>query len=224
MSSEHLAEYIDHTLLKPTATSEQIVKLCAEAKQYHFKTVCVNPSWVALAARELDKSGVGITTVIGFPLGANTSATKAFEAREAIENGATEIDMVINIGLLRNGDLKSVREDIQTVKQACGQHVLKVILETCLLTDDEIVSACKATVEAGADFVKTSTGFSTGGATVHAVELMRKTVGQNFGVKASGDVRSLEVAENVIKAGANRIGTSSGVAIVTGAEAAKGDY
>ena len=224
MKSERLAEYIDHTLLKPTATPEQIIKLCAEAKEYHFKTVCVNPDWVTLAARELKKSGVGITTVVGFPLGVNTPETKAFEAREALENGATEIDMVINLGRLRSGDIKSVREDIQTVKKACGQRILKVILETCLLSDQEIVAACQLVMEAGADFVKTSTGLSSGGATSHAVGLMRKTVGHNFGVKASGDVRSREDAEAIIKAGANRIGTSSGVAIVTGDEVIKGDY
>ena len=224
MKSERLAEYIDHTLLKQTATPDQIIKLCAEAKEHHFKTVCVNPDWVPLAARELKKSGVGITTVIGFPLGVNTPETKAFEAKEALANGATEIDMVINLGRLRGGDIKSVREDIQTVKKACGQRILKVILETCLLSDQEIVAACQLVMEAGADFVKTSTGFSSGGATSHAVGLMRKTVGHNFGVKASGDVRSREDAEAIIKAGANRIGTSSGIAIVTGDEVIKGDY
>ena len=224
MKNEKLAQYIDHTLLKATATSQQIIELCEEAKEYHFKTVCVNPEWVPLAAQELKKSGVGITTVVGFPLGANTTEVKVFETKQAVKNGATEVDMVINIGRLRCGDIKQVREDISSVKEACGSRPLKVILETCLLSDQEIMMACQLAVEAKADFVKTSTGFSTGGATSSAVGLMRKTVGHNFGVKASGDVRTREDAEAIIKAGANRIGTSSGVAILNGDEVIKGDY
>lgn len=223
MKNERLAQYIDHTLLKATATAEQITKLCEEAIEYNFKTVCVNPDWVSFSANLLKGSPVGVTTVVGFPLGATTTETKKFETQQAIENGADEIDMVINIGRLRCGDIKSVRHDIAEVKEACKDRPLKVILETCLLSDQEIMMACQLAVEGKADFVKTSTGFSTGGATSSAVGLMRKTVGHNFGVKASGDVRSREDAEAIIKAGANRIGTSSGVAILQGDEVIPGD-
>lgn len=224
MKNERLAQYIDHTLLKATATPEQITKLCEEAIEYNFKTVCVNPEWVPLCARLLKKTGVGITTVVGFPLGATTTEVKAFETKQAVMNGATEIDMVINLGQLRCGNIQEVRDDIANVKAACSQRPLKVILETCLLSDQEIMMACQLAMEAKADFVKTSTGFSSGGATSSAVGLMRKTVGHNFGVKASGDVRTREDAEAIIKAGANRIGTSSGVAIMNAEEVIKGDY
>ena len=224
MKNDRLAQYIDHTLLNPTATYKQITQMCEEAKEYKFKTICVNPEWVPLAKDLLKKSGVGITTVIGFPLGATTTEVKVFETKQAIENGATEIDMVINIGLLRSGDIKLVREDIAAVRKVVGKRILKVILETCLLSDQEIMMACQLVMEAGADFVKTSTGFSIGGATSDAVGLMRKTVGSKFGVKASGDIRTREDAEAIIKVGANRIGTSSGVHILKGDEVITGDY
>jgi len=216
MDAQQLASYIDHTMLKAVATNDEIKILCDEAIKYEFATVCVNPCRVALAAELLKDAKSGVTTVIGFPLGAGTSKVKAFEAVDAIKNGADEIDMVINVGLLKSGDLDSVRDDIKTVKEACGNNILKVILETCLLTDDEIVTACNLCKEAGADFVKTSTGFSTGGATPEAVSLMRKTVGPDMGVKASGNVRTTEDAEKIIEVGASRIGASSGIAIVTG--------
>ncbi|WP_308530446.1 deoxyribose-phosphate aldolase [uncultured Paenibacillus sp.] len=208
---------IDHTLLKADAGRAAIIKLAEEAKQYGFASVCVNPTWVKTAAEILKDSPVKVCTVIGFPLGASAPEVKAFEAAHAIAEGAGEVDMVINIGALKDGDDEFVRRDIAGVVQAAaGKALVKVILETCLLTDEEIVRASKLSVEAGADFVKTSTGFSTGGATVEAVELMRKTVGPNVGVKASGGVRSLADAEAMIKAGATRLGTSAGVAIAQG--------
>ncbi|WP_163102865.1 deoxyribose-phosphate aldolase [Peribacillus alkalitolerans] len=213
-----IGQMIDHTLLKPEATKEQIVKLSEEAKKYKFASVCVNPTWVKTAAEVLkDTPEVKVCTVIGFPLGANTPEVKAFETTNAIENGADEVDMVINIGALKDKDYELVERDIKAVVDAAkGKALTKVILETCLLTKEEIVKASELSVAAGADFVKTSTGFSTGGATVEDVELMRKTVGENVGVKASGGVRSLEDAQNVVKAGANRIGASSGVSIMEG--------
>ncbi|HEL1703418.1 deoxyribose-phosphate aldolase [Streptococcus suis] len=218
-----LNKYIDHTILKPETTQEQVEKILAEAKEYDFASVCVNPTWVALAAESLKDSDVKVCTVIGFPLGANTPAVKAFETKDAISNGADEIDMVINIGALKTGNYDLVLEDIKAVVVASGDKLVKVIIEACLLTDDEKVKACQLSQEAGADYVKTSTGFSTGGATVADVALMRKTVGPDMGVKASGGARSYEDAIAFIEAGASRIGASSGVAIMNGAQA-DGDY
>ena len=214
LTREELASYIDHTLLKPEASREQIRAVCEEAKQYHFASVCVNPCWVPLIAEELKGSGVSVCCVIGFPLGASLSSVKAFEAREAVAAGAQEIDMVVNIGAVKSGGWELVREDIAAVNAAKGTAKLKVIIETCLLTDEEKVRVCQITKEAGADFVKTSTGFSTGGATVHDVELMRKTVGPEMGVKASGGVRTLADALAMIEAGASRLGASAGVKII----------
>ncbi|HEL2122974.1 TPA: deoxyribose-phosphate aldolase [Streptococcus suis] len=218
-----LNKYIDHTILKPETTQEQVEKILAEAKEYDFASVCVNPTWVALAAESLKDSDVKVCTVIGFPLGANTPAVKAFETKDAISNGADEIDMVINIGALKTENYDLVLEDIKAVVAASGDKLVKVIIEACLLTDDEKVKACQLSQEAGADYVKTSTGFSTGGATVADVALMRKTVGPDMGVKASGGARSYEDAIAFIEAGASRIGASSGVAIMNGAQA-DGDY
>lgn len=212
-----IAAAIDHTLLKPEATKDQIIKLCTEAKEYSFASVCVNPAWVSAAAAELSGSSVKVCTVIGFPLGASTSAVKAFETEDAIGNGAEEIDMVLNIGALKSGDTNLVKQDIEAVVQAAkGKAIVKVILETCLLSDDEKRTASKLAKEAGADFVKTSTGFSTNGATVEDIKLMREAVGPEMGVKASGGVRSLEDLEQMMEAGATRIGASSGVAIMQG--------
>jgi deoxyribose-phosphate aldolase len=216
-SSAEIAAMIDHTILKADATKDEVVQICREAKQYQFATVCVNPSWVATAAEVLKGSGVGITTVVGFPLGATTTASKAAEAKFAIEDGATEVDMVLNIGLLKSGDLEGVKRDVEGVAAAVkGQAILKVILETGLLTDEEKVVASEICKQAGADFVKTSTGFGKGGATVEDIALMRRTVGPGLGVKASGGVRDRETALQMFAAGATRIGASSGIAIVTG--------
>lgn len=217
MMSSQIAKMIDHTLLKADATKEQVKTLCEEAKQYSFASVCVNPTWVQYASELLAGTEVKVCTVIGFPLGATTSATKAFETTNAIENGATEVDMVINIGALKDKNYELVKEDIKAVVDAAkGKALTKVIIETSLLTDEEKEKACVLAVEAGTDFVKTSTGFSTGGATVEDIALMRKTVGPDIGVKASGGVRSSEDTEKMIAAGATRIGASSGVAIVNG--------
>ena len=205
---------IDHTLLKQDATPEQIVKLCDEAKQFDFMSVCVNPAYVPLASECLKGSGVKVCTVIGFPLGMNLTRTKVDEAKLCIAQGATEIDMVINVGMLKAGHDDYVREEIKLLKEVAGKLVLKVIIETCLLTDEEKVRACKLSKEAGADFVKTSTGFSTGGATAHDVKLMRETVGPEMGVKASGGVRTHEDLLAMVEAGANRIGTSNGTKII----------
>lgn len=206
---------IDHTLLKQDAQPEQIVKLCEEAKQFDFMSVCVNPAYVPLAAKCLEDSDVKVCTVIGFPLGMNLTKTKVEEAVTCVKQGADEVDMVINVGMLKAGHDDYVREEIREIKQAVGHNIiLKVIIETCLLSNDEIVRACKAAKEAGADFVKTSTGFSTGGATVEAVKLMRETVGPEMGVKASGGVRTHEDLIAMVEAGANRIGTSSGAKII----------
>lgn len=218
-----LNKYIDHTILKPETTQEQVAKIIQEAKEYDFASVCINPTWVAFAAKELADTDVKVCTVIGFPLGANTSSVKAFETKDAIENGADEIDMVINVGALKSQQYDLVLEDIKAVVAASGDKLVKVIIETCLLTEEEKVKACQLSQEAGADFVKTSTGFSTGGATVEDVALMRKTVGPDMGVKASGGARSYEDAIAFINAGATRIGASSGVAIMNGA-VADGDY
>ncbi|MGJ8729631.1 deoxyribose-phosphate aldolase [Listeria aquatica] len=219
----NIAKMIDHTALKPETTKEQIEKLTEEAKTYQFASVCVNPTWVKFASSQLADSGVDICTVIGFPLGANTSSVKAFETKDAISNGATEVDMVINIGALKEGNDAFVEQDIKAVVEAADGTLVKVIIETCLLTDEEKVRACKLAVKAGADFVKTSTGFSTGGATVHDIKLMRETVGPDTGVKASGGIRTKEDVLKMIDAGATRIGASAGVAIVSG-EAGTSDY
>ena len=206
---------IDHTLLKQDATPEQIVNLCNEAKQYDFMSVCVNPAYVPLASECLKGSSVKVCTVIGFPLGMNLTKTKIEEAVLAVKEGANEVDMVINVGMLKAGHDEYVMQEIAEIKQSVGKDiVLKVIIETCLLSDEEIVRACKLAKLAGADFVKTSTGFSTGGATVHAVKLMRETVGPEMGVKASGGVRTHEDLIAMVEAGANRIGTSSGAKII----------
>lgn len=210
------AQLIDHTLLKADATKDKITALIEEAKEYKFKSVCLNPTWVAYAAEQLKGSDVLVCTVIGFPLGASTSAVKAFETKDAITNGAGEIDMVINIGALKDQNNELVEADIRAVVDAANGTLVKVIIETCLLTDEEIVRACELSVKAGADFVKTSTGFSTGGAKVEDVALMRKTVGPDIGVKASGGVRSGEDFDAFVEAGATRIGASSGISIVKG--------
>lgn len=211
------AAYIDHTLLKAEATKQQILDLCEEAKKYSFASVCINPTWVKTAVEALQGTEVKVCTVIGFPLGANTPEVKAFEAKDAIANGATEVDMVINIGALQSGLLEQVRKDIEAVVEAAkDQALVKVIIETSLLDDIQKRSACELAVLAGADFVKTSTGFSTGGATPEDVKLMRSVVGPAIGVKASGGVRSAEDVDRMIKSGATRIGASSGVSIVQG--------
>ena len=217
----NLAKMIDHTLLKPDATPEQIAQLCFEARKYQFASVCVNPAWVKLCAQLLEGSPVKVCTVIGFPLGATASEVKAFEAEKAMDQGATEIDMVINIGALKARELEFVAQDIRGVVNAAHSRniIVKVILETVLLTDEEKTIACLLSKEAGADFVKTSTGFAGGGATVHDVALMRRVVGPEIGVKASGGVRTYEDAESMIKAGATRIGASAGVKIMQGPSA-----
>jgi deoxyribose-phosphate aldolase len=219
-----LARMIDHTLLKADATPDQIAQLCFEARKYGFAAVCVNSAWVELCVKLLEGSPVKVCTVIGFPLGATAPEVKAYEAKTGIEKGAQEIDMVINIGALKARDLELVARDIRGVVQVAKEHgvLVKVIIETSLLTDEEKVIACLLAKEAGADFVKTSTGFSTGGATVHDIELMRRTVGPEMGVKASGGVRTYEDAESMIRAGATRIGASAGVKIIQG-PSGKGD-
>lgn len=226
MNSRQLAGYIDHTLLKADATEQSIVALCEEAKSYQFATVCVQPCWVSLAAKQLqDMDNVGVTTVIGFPLGANSSLVKTYEAKQAVADGATEVDMVLNIGYLKSRFLSAVKSDIEAVVQAVEeQAIVKVILETSLLTDEEIVLACQLAVEAGAHYVKTSTGFSTGGATTEHIALMRQTVGKHIGVKASGGIRDYNTTMAMIEAGASRIGASAGIAIVEKAQAAATDY
>ena len=218
-----LNKYIDHTLLKQDATENQIDCLLSEAREYDFASVCVNPTWVEHAKKGLEGTDVKVCSVVGFPLGATTSAVKAFETKEAIQNGTDEIDMVINVGALKSGNLALVESDIRAVVEASGDKLVKGIIEACLLTDKEKVVACQLAQKAGADFVKTSTGFSTGGATVEDVALMRQTVGPDMGVKASGGARSYDDAQAFIKAGATRIGASSGVAIMKG-ETASGNY
>lgn len=207
-------EYIDHTLLKADAKKDEIKKIVDEANEYDFKSVCVNSSYVSFI-RDMDKD-IRITSVIGFPLGAMTTKAKVFETKDAIKDGADEIDMVINVGRLKDKDYDFVLEDIKEVKKACGDKILKVIIETCLLSDDEKIKVCELSKEAGADFVKTSTGFSTGGATEEDVALMRKTVGEKMGVKASGGIHSYEDAIKMINAGATRLGCSASIAIVEG--------
>ncbi|EGO2631982.1 deoxyribose-phosphate aldolase [Enterococcus faecalis] len=212
-----LNRMIDHTILKPEATEAAVQKIIDEAKEYNFFSVCINPCWVAFASEQLADTDVAVCTVIGFPLGANTPEVKAYEAADAIKNGANEVDMVINIGALKSQQYDYVRQDIQGVVDAAkGKALVKVIIETALLTDEEKVKACELAKEAGADFVKTSTGFSTGGAKVADIRLMRETVGPDMGVKASGGVHNAEEALAMIEAGATRIGASTGVAIVSG--------
>lgn len=214
---ESLAKYVDHTLLKPQASLEQVKKVCDEAKQHKFASVCVNPNYIGFVAQQLEGSGVAPCVVIGFPLGATTPDVKAAETCAVVELGAKEVDMVVNIGAIKSGDWQLVKRDIEAVVNAArGKALVKVIIETCLLTDEEKVKVCTVSKLAGADFVKTSTGFSTGGATEEDVRLMRQTVGPNMGVKASGGVRDYAGAVRMIKAGATRLGTSSGVKIVTG--------
>ncbi len=211
-----VSQYIDHTLLKPDATQDQFEQLCNEAVEYSFYSVCVNSYWVPFCAKRLRGEGVAVCSVIGFPLGAMESRSKGFETRNAIENGASEIDMVINIGALKSGNLDAVEKDIRAVRRACrATTLLKVIIEACLLTDDEKVLACEISKQAGADYVKTSTGFAEGGATAHDIALMKRVVGSSLGVKASGGVRTFEDAKLMIESGATRIGASASVKIVS---------
>ncbi len=221
----NLAKYIDHTILKPDTLESDVIKVCNEAKEHSFFSVCVNPYYVSLVSEQLKGTDVKVTSVIGFPLGASTTEIKALEAKKAVEDGADEIDMVINLSALKDGKYAYVLNDIKTVVESIkGKAILKVILETCLLTDEEKVKACELSKEAGAHFVKTSTGFSTGGATEADVRLMKKTVGDALEVKASGAVRDRETAEKMIAAGATRIGASSSVSIVTGESPGTGNY
>lgn len=211
----NINKLIDHTALKPNTNKESILKLIAEAKTYDFASVCVNPCWIELAHQELKNTDVKVCTVIGFPLGANTTEVKVFEAKDAIEKGAQEIDMVINIAMLKDKEYDYVENEIhQIVEAAKDKAIVKVIIEACLLTDEEKIKACELSQKAGADFVKTSTGFSTGGATVHDIALMRKTVGAEMGVKASGGVHTHEEALAMVEAGATRIGASAGVKLL----------
>ena len=215
---QNINRLIDHTILKPEASIDDIRKLCIEAKEYNFYSVCVNSAYVNVAYNFLLHSDVKVCSVVGFPLGAMIKEAKAYEAKFAVDSGAEEIDMVINIGLLKSGKIDLFERDIKKVREACKASVLKVIIETCLLDDKEKILACKIAKEYGADFVKTSTGFSTGGATEHDIELMRKTVGDKMGVKASGGIKTYEDAIKMINAGANRLGTSSGIAIMKSAK------
>ncbi|MEG0132803.1 MAG: deoxyribose-phosphate aldolase [Clostridium sp.] len=221
----NIRSMIDHTILKSSATKLEVIKICDEAKEYNFKSVCVNSCYTELVANELKDSDVLVCTVVGFPLGAMDTKSKAFETARAIELGSNEIDMVINVGALKDKDYDFVKNDIkEVVETAKGKAIVKVILETCLLTEDEKIKACELSQEAGADFVKTSTGFSTGGATVEDITLMRRIVGPNMGVKASGGVRTTEDAMNVINAGATRIGASASISIVENLSTSDSDY
>lgn len=221
----NIAKTIDHTILKPNVTDADVIKVCDEAKEYGFFSVCVNPYFVPLVASQLKGSDVKVTSVIGFPLGASTSVIKAAEAKQAVEDGADEIDMVINVSALKDGKYDFVQSDIKAVVDAiAGKAILKVILETCLLTKDEIVKASELSKAAGAQFVKTSTGFSTGGATEEDVRLMKQTVGDALEVKASGGVRDFETAMKMIDAGATRIGASASVDIVLKSKSSTSDY
>ena len=214
-----LNRMMDHTILKADATEQDVLQVIEEAKEYHFYSVCINPTWVKLAAEKLAGEPVAVCTVIGFPLGANTSEVKAYETTDAINNGADEVDMVINVGALKSAQYKKVQHDIEAVVAVAKDRALvKVIIETALLTKEEIVKACELAQAAGADFVKTSTGFSTSGAAAADVKLMRETVGPSMGVKASGGIHSAQEAMAMIEAGANRLGTSASVAIITGAK------
>lgn len=209
-----IAHYIDHTALKPNTTEEQIRKLCAEAKEYGFASVCVNSTWVNLCASLLANADTKICTVVGFPLGANLSLAKAYEAYLAVKEGASEVDMVMNISALKSGNIELVKSDIRTVRKIVPSAILKVIIETCFLSNEEKITACQIAKKENADFVKTSTGFSGGGATVEDVLLMRRTIGDIMGVKASGGIRNFSEAISMIKAGATRLGCSAGVEIV----------
>ncbi|AUM99004.1 deoxyribose-phosphate aldolase [Clostridium botulinum] len=209
-----LSKYIDHTLLKPQATEKDILKLIEEAKTYDFASVCVNPSWVKLAYENLKDTDVKVCTVVGFPLGATSTASKVYETKVAIEDGADEIDMVISVGQLKSGNDEYVKEEIKKIVEASKNKLVKVIIETCLLTEEQKVKACTLSKEAGADYVKTSTGFSTGGAKPEDIKLMRETVGKNMGVKASGGIHTREEMEVMIENGATRIGASCGVELV----------
>ena len=216
---QNIANMIDHTILKAFSSREDVIKVCKEAKEYGFFSVCINPTHIELAKKELEGSNVKVCTVIGFPLGANTSEVKAFETKDAISKGANEVDMVINIGALKDKDYDLVYNDIKSVVDAANKQALvKVIIETCYLNDEEKKVACELSVKAGADYVKTSTGFGTGGSTPEDIKLMRDVVGPNIGVKASGGVRTTEDALKVIEAGTSRIGASASVAIATGEE------
>ena len=216
LTTGQLAAYIDHTLLKPDASQAQIEKLCAEAREHKFFSVCVNGFWVATARHLLEGSDVKVASVVGFPLGAMASDVKRYETEVAIDDGAHEIDVVLNVARLKAGDDKYILRELLDVVEAADERTVKVILETCLLTDDEKIRACKLVVESGAHFVKTSTGFSTAGATIADVKLLRETVGPKFGVKASGGIRDVQTGLAMIEAGATRLGTSSGIAIVNG--------
>lgn len=220
----NISRYIDHTVLKATTTSEDIKKLCEEAKKYNFYSVCVNGAYVELAKKNLIGSDVKIAAVVGFPLGAMTKSAKVFEAKEAIENGASEIDMVINVGKLIEGDYSYVENEIREIKEAIGNNVLKVIIETCYLTDEQKKIACELSLNAKADFVKTSTGFGTGGATIEDVKLMKDVVKDKAEVKASGGIKNLETAKKYIEIGATRLGTSSGVEIIEGLKVDEDKY
>lgn len=224
LTQSALAALIDHTLLKPEATREDISRLCREALEHKFASVCVQPFRVAQAAEILAKSPVKVCTVIGFPLGANRAEIKALEAVRACADGALELDMVLNIGALKDGNWAVIKTEIESVVRAAQERIVKVILETALLTPKEIVTACEVSRDAGAMYVKTSTGFGPGGATIEAVKLMKKTVGEDMGVKASGGIRDLKALEAMVDAGANRIGTSHGVAILRGRETEAGGY
>lgn len=212
---DSLNRYFDHTALKPQTTEDQIRELCAQALEYHFYSVCINPSYISLAKELLAGSDTAVCTVIGFPLGAMSTRAKAFEARDAVSMGAEEVDMVINVSYALDAKWAALERDIREVQEAVGKAtLLKVILETCLLSDEQIVKACQAASQAGADYVKTSTGFSSGGATAHHIRLMRETVGPGMGVKASGGIRSLSDTLTMIEAGASRIGASASVNII----------
>lgn len=218
VNRKNVAGMIDHTLLKQDANKAQIEQLCKEAMEYEFASVCVNPTYVKLCSEILKGSKVKVCTVIGFPLGANTTETKVFEAEDAVRNGADELDMVVNVSKIKSENWDYVSSDIKAVVKAAKDKLVKVIIEACLLSDDEKIRVCKLAVEAGADFVKTSTGFSSGGATIKDVELMRETVGETTGVKASGGIHNSEEALGFIQAGANRLGASAGIAIIKGLE------
>ena len=217
-------KYIDHTLLKATATKKDIIKLCNEAKQYNFYAVCVNGCYVDVVQQNLKNTDVKIAAVIGFPLGAMATKAKVFEAKNCIENGASEIDMVLNVGKLLDNEFEYLQSEIQQIKEAIGNNVLKVILETCYLTNNQIEKACELAVNAGADFVKTSTGFGTNGATLEHVKLMKSVVRDKAQIKASGGIKSIEIAEKYIELGATRLGTSSGVLLVTKGTSDKNTY
>lgn len=224
MQPQAIAPFIDHTALKADTTAQEVIKLCEEARTYNFCSVCINSAYIPLAKQHLAGSAVKICTVVGFPLGASLAEVKAFEAKEAIRHGAEEVDMVINIGELKSNNWEAVREDIRQVREATQGKLLKVILENCLLTSEEIVRACEICCELGADFVKTSTGFSKWGATLDDVALMRQTVGNRAGVKASGGIRDTETALAMLEAGANRIGASASLAIIQAQASVASDY